>query len=273
MTTNSSFKTSDGVRIAYYVDDFTDPWTKAPPMILLHSAMGNSQRFHGWVPTLARHFRVIRMDLRGHGASELPPADKPLSMQRFVADVTELMDSIECPKAHIVANSAGGYLAQRLAIEHADRVLSLALFGSTPGLSPAALQWLPRIEKEGLRNFLADTIAMRFDLESTDPAQVAWFLDQTAENDQSYVVRFIGYMATQEWGDDLDRIKVPTLVVMPGGETVGTTSSYDVMRARIPDVAMLAYDNMPHNIADMMPERCAADVLDFHRHKFGYPKG
>ncbi|MGE0315376.1 MAG: alpha/beta fold hydrolase [Lautropia sp.] len=272
MTTSRTFTTSDGLRIAYYVDDFTDPWTKPQTMLLLHSAMGNSQRFHAWVPSLARHFRVVRMDLRGHGASALPPADVPLSMKRFVADVTELLDEIACPTVHVVANSAGGYLAQRLAIEHGERVLSLALFGSTPGLDPGALKWLPRIEKEGLRPFLADTIAMRFDLARTDPAQIEWFLDQTGANDQAYVVRFIGYMATQAWGDELDRIKVPTLVVMPGGETVGTTSSYDAMRDRIPDVEMRAYEHMPHNIADMMPERCAGDVLDFHRRRFGHPK-
>lgn len=273
MTTSSSFTTSDGLKIAYYVDDFTDPWTHPPVLILLHSAMGNSQRFQGWVPALARHFKVVRMDLRGHGASALPPLEPPLSMERFVSDVVELMDTIACPAAHIVANSAGGYLAQRLAIDHPERVRSLALFGSTPGLSPAALRWLPRIKTEGLRSFLADTIAMRFDLERTDPAQIAWFLDQTSENDEAYVARFIGYMAAQEWSGDLDRIKAPTLVVVPGGETVGTTSSYEVMQERIPDVQLITYERMPHNIADMMPERCTADVLDFYRRKFGYPKG
>src|SRR3712207_7334237 len=46
-----------------------------------------------------------------------------------------------------------------------ERVRSLAVVGSTPGLSPSALDWLPRIGKEGLTNFLADTIAMRFDLD------------------------------------------------------------------------------------------------------------
>lgn len=272
MTTASTFLTSDGLEIAYYVDDFTPPWTTPPVMLLLHSAMGSSRRFYGWMPTLARRFRVVRMDLRGHAASAMPPADQPPSMERFVRDVVELMDAIGCPRAHVVGNSAGGYLAQRLAIDHPDRVLSLALFGSTPGLSPSARAWLPRIEKEGLRNFLADTIAMRFDLQRTDPALVQWFLDQTAENDQAYIVRFIGYMATQEWSADLPRIKVPTLVVFPGEETVGSASSYDVMRERIPDVTMLAYEHMPHNIADMLPERCAADVIAFQRRKFGYPE-
>ena len=272
MTMRQSFTASDGLRISYYTDDFTDPWTSPTTLVLLHSAMGNSERFYSWVPALARHFRVVRMDLRGHGASEVPPADVPLSMTRFVDDVEELMDTIGARRAHLVANSAGGYLAQQLAIRSPQRVLGLCLVGSTPGLSPSALEWLPMIEREGLTPFLTRTIAMRFDLATTDPGMVRWFLEQTGRNDQAYIARFIGYMATQEWSADLPRIRAPTLVIYPGGETVGSASSYEVMRERIPDVTMREYEHMPHNIADMLPDRCTRDVLEFLSAKFGHPK-
>lgn len=271
MTDHQAFTASDGMRIAYHLDDFTDPWTTPTTLVLLHSAMGNSRRFYAWVPALARRFRVVRMDLRGHGGSEVPPPEVPLSMERLVRDVEELMDRVGARQAHLVGNSAGGYLAQRLAITRPERVLGLALVGSTPGLSPSALEWLPQIEKEGLTPFLARTIAMRFDLESTDPGMVRWFLSQTAENDPAYVARFIGYMATQEWSAELPRIKAPTLVIYPGGETVGSASGYDAMRERIPDVTMVEYPHMPHNIADMMAERCVADILAFLDAKFGPP--
>ncbi len=216
MTERLSFTASDGLEIAYYIDDFTDPWTVPTTLVLLHSAMGNSERFYSWVPGLARHFRVVRMDLRGHGRSAVPAPDVALSMDRFVRDVEECMDAVGATQAHIVANSAGGYLAQKLAITKPDRVLGLCVVGSTPGLSPSALDWLPLIEKEGLTPFLTRTIAMRFDLESTDPGMVRWFLEQTAENDPAYVARFIGYMATQEWSGDLPRIKSPTLRDLSG---------------------------------------------------------
>lgn len=271
MTESATFTASDGETIAYYVDDFTDPWREAPVMFLLHSAMGNSERFYSWVPGLARHFRLVRMDLRGHGRSSVPAPDKPLTLDRLVDDVTELMDRLGVAQAHVTANSAGGYVAQNLAIREPERVLSMAVVGSTPGLSPEALKWLPRIEKEGLRPFLADTIHMRFDLASTDPGMVAWFLDQTETNDQDFVVRFIGYTATQEWSGELHRIRCPSLVILPGAETVGAATLYDTMAQRIPDVRMIAYEHMPHNIADMLPDRCVADILAFHRDKFAYP--
>ena len=64
-----TFTTSDGIKLAYYIDDFTDPWRQADTLLLLHAAVGHAQRFYAWVPPLCRHYRVVRLDLRGHGAS------------------------------------------------------------------------------------------------------------------------------------------------------------------------------------------------------------
>src|SRR5215472_14784927 len=63
---NHTFTTADGLKLAYYVDDFTDPWRKSDTALLLHAAMGNSQRWFQWMPSLARRYRVVRLDLRGH---------------------------------------------------------------------------------------------------------------------------------------------------------------------------------------------------------------
>src|SRR5205823_6269870 len=80
------FKASDGLQLAYAVDDFTDPWTSAPTLLLLHPAMGHLGRYYAWVPRLSRRYRVVRMDLRGHGASQVPPAEPALTMDRLVKD-------------------------------------------------------------------------------------------------------------------------------------------------------------------------------------------
>ena len=82
---------SDGLRLSYYIDDFSDPWRKADTVLLLHSAMGSSKRFYGMVPALARRFKVVRLDLRGHGQSQVPPGDPPLTMARLVDDVIDLL--------------------------------------------------------------------------------------------------------------------------------------------------------------------------------------
>jgi 3-oxoadipate enol-lactonase len=268
----ASFAASDGVRLDYRIDDFTDPWKKPPSLVLLHAAMGSARRYYAWVPALCRHYPVVRMDLRGHGSSEIPPVDRPLTLERLVADVVELMDHLGLADAHIVGNSAGGYLGQQFAMHHPARVRSLMLFGSTPGLKNSqAPNWIPQIEAKGLRRFLAETISERFLLNQVDPGLVEWFLDEAANNDPTYIAKFVLLMARYDWSDEVGRIRCPTLVVVPGAEPIGSTANYEPFR-RLPDVEMRVYEGAPHNICDAFPRRCAADVCDFLGRRFGLGK-
>lgn len=261
------FTTSDGLSLAYYIDDFTDPWRAAPTMLLLHAAMGSARRYFAWVPHLARHYRVVRLDLRGHGNSQVPPPEEELMLDRLVRDVAELLDHLGLESAHIVGNSAGGYLGQQLAMNHPERVRSLALFGSTPGLKNSqAPSWIPQIQAKGLRGFLAETIRDRLPVDA-DPGLVEWFLDEAGRNDPSYIAKFVLLMASYDWSGEVTRIRVPTLVVIPGGETVGSIGNYEPFR-RLPDVEMRVYDGLPHNICDSVPDRCAEDVRDFLHRRF-----
>lgn len=270
MTDSATFTASDGMRLAYYIDDFTDPWRTPPTLLLLHAAMGSSRRYFGWVPHLCRDYRVVRLDLRGHGASQVPPAEPALALDRLVLDVAELLDHLGVARAHVVGNSAGGYLGQQLAMTRPERVSSLCLFGSTPGLKNSqAASWIPQIGEKGLRGFLAETIRDRLP-ENTDAGLVSWFLEQAANNDAAYIGRFVLLMASHDWSGEVARIRCPTLVAIPGAETVGSRANYDPFRA-LPDVEFRIYDGMPHNICDALPDRCAENVRDFLRRRFPDP--
>ena len=129
----ATFTASDGVQLAYYIDDYTDPWRSAPTLLMLHSAMSSAKRFYSMVPGLARHCRVIRLDSRGHGESEVPAPHVPHTAERLNQDVLELLDQLGIAATHILAGSAGGYTAQLLAIQQPHRVKSLVLLSATPG--------------------------------------------------------------------------------------------------------------------------------------------
>lgn len=261
--------TSDAVRIAYYVDDFTDPWIKSQTLFVLHSAMSSARRLYAMVPHLARKYRVVRMDLRGHGSSEVPPSDRPLTLERLTQDVLELLDHLQVEKAHFLGVSGGGYLAQQLAIHHPQRVASILLFASRPGFKDSqGASWIPEMERKGLRAFLAETISDRLPLEHVGQAQVDWFLDEMSRNDPAFVKRFVLYMTSQYWMDDLAKIRCPTLIVAPGGETIGNASAYAEMQRLIPSSQLLVYEDACHNIGDYLADRCARDALDFLNRSF-----
>jgi 3-oxoadipate enol-lactonase len=261
------FTTSDGLSLAYDIDDFTDPWHHKATILMLHAAMGSARRYFAWVPHLARDYRVVRLDLRGHGRSQVPPPEQALALDRLVDDVVELLDRLGVERAHIVGNSAGGYLGQQLAMTRPERVRSLSLFGSTPGLKNSqAPSWIPQIQEKGLRGFLAETIGDRLPTDA-DIGLVNWFLDEAGNNDAAYIAKFVLLMAGYDWSEEVARIRCPTLVVIPGGETVGSIANYEPFR-RLGDVEIKVYEGLPHNICDAVPDRCARDVRDFLKRRF-----
>ena len=261
--------TSDGVGIAYCIDDFTDPWTPAPTLVMLHSAMSSMRRLFAMVPWFMRGYRVVRLDLRGHGESDVPPPDAPLTLARLTQDLRELLDHLAVPKAHLLGVSGGGYLAQRLAIESPERVASLLLFASRPGFREGnGAAWIPEMERRGLRTFIADTLEERLPVAHLPPGQADWFLDEIDRNDPAFVRRFVLYMTTQYWMDDLAAIFCPTLIVGPAGDAIGNANAYEQMQRLIAGSERLTYEAANHNICDYLPDRCARDGLAFLQRQF-----
>jgi pimeloyl-ACP methyl ester carboxylesterase len=263
------FATSDGIRIAFYVDDFTDPWKQPQTLFITHPAMSSARRLYAFVPRLARHYRVVRMELRGHGASQVPPSHLPLTRERLLQDLLELQAHMGVERAHFLGAAGGGYLAQWMAIAKPEQVLSIMLFASKPGLKHSqAASWIPRIESTGLRAFLMETIEDRFPPGYPDHAHIAWFVDEIMRNDVEFIKRFILTMTGLYWMDEVDAIKCPTLIVKPGEEPIGDGSAYEEMHERIPASELLVYEGGRHNIGDYLADRCAADALSFLRRHF-----
>jgi 3-oxoadipate enol-lactonase len=260
-----TFKASDGLTIAYALDDYTNPWQPADTLILIHAAMGSSKRFYAWVPHLARDFRVVRIDMRGHGQTEIPGPGQ-LDQQRIVKDIIELADHVGAKRFHVAGSSAGAIVAEKVAIDYPDRVLSLAAFAGTGGIRHALQDqnsWVKRIGEKGLAAFLRETIADRVDLASADPGFVEWFIAESAKTPVAVLQRFVPMMREFVVIDDLHRIRCPVLAVAPGGDPIHTVDNYRALPHRIPGCEFIVYEGLPHNITDAVPDRCAEDLKRF----------
>ena len=113
-----------------------------PPLVLIH-ALGTD--LHIWdevIPLLPPGLRILRFDLRGHGASDVPPA--PYAMGTLIRDTERLMDHFALKDSVILGLSIGGLIAQGLAVKRLDLIRAMILSNTAARISRPE-QWQARI--------------------------------------------------------------------------------------------------------------------------------
>ena len=117
---------SAGIRI-HYSDE-----GQGVPVVLIHGFANPANlqwRRPGLIEALSKEYRVIALDVRGHGRSGKPHDPSQYGVQ-MVEDLVRLLDHLQIEKAHLVGYSMGGFITLKMAVLHADRVLSAAACGA-----------------------------------------------------------------------------------------------------------------------------------------------
>ncbi len=205
-----------------------------PALVLI---MGATASMLGWpdafCTALADHeLYVIRFDHRDTGQSTtVPPGQANYTVEDLADDVASILDAYQLDQAHVLGMSLGGYVAQILALEHADRVRSLTLIASEP------LGWdgpaLPHISEEFLMHFAAlqdlgwsDERAVTEFLLTTERlmsgsgepfdeagmrSRIAQILERT--DSPASMFNHAGLGSRQDWSGKFRDIEVPVLVL------------------------------------------------------------
>jgi 3-oxoadipate enol-lactonase len=118
-------------------------------------------------PLLAAGYRVLRLDMRGHGGSD--PVAGPYTMAQLADDAAAALDFLGIAKVQFIGLSIGGMLGQAFAIAHGQKLIS-AMWCDTSPKTPDGAQtdWAPRIETVKKANSLAPL---------ADPTMERWFTD------------------------------------------------------------------------------------------------
>lgn len=150
------FAISHGARLYWRQDGAADK----PALVLLTSIGTDLSLYDPVVPLLTPDFRVIRMDTRGHGASDAPADDYSLDL--LADDVLAVMDAAGADKASLCGTSLGGMIAMTLAAKAPERVEALVLACTSPAMDPSTWdQRLALIRAEGM-GAIADAVMGRF---------------------------------------------------------------------------------------------------------------
>jgi 3-oxoadipate enol-lactonase len=260
VNTDTLINATDGSRIAYRFDGPADK-----PVLLLSNSIGTDLTM--WDPQIeafSKHFRLLRYDSRGHGASDVPAG--PYSLDRLGRDAGELLDALNIDRAHFLGLSLGGMVGQWLGIHAPERIDRLILSNTAAYLGPAKefhdritgvlkadrsetaemflRNWFPPNLLESNGPFIAKT---RAGLLATDPQGFGGSLAAVRDMDMRRTISLISH---------------PTLVIGGQYDTVTLASHSELIAATVPG-AKLVILPVVHLSNLEAPEAFVRAVLDF----------
>lgn len=256
----------------YMFDDFTDPWIAADTVWIQHGVGRHGGFFRHWVPPLARRFRIIRPDLRGHGQSFDPGPAYRWSADDLLSDMLRLMDALHVEKMHFIGESAGGVLGLSLAARHPDRFLSVTALSSPLAIPHANLNQLVKATghasmEEALRSLsLADWTRAQFEsggLTALDPAHAEWVVGQWSRNKVANLWGIMSVLPGLDLAAMLPSIKVPVLLLAPTRSPLTGVAQQKQMAAMIPAARAEAIDGRAHEIYVDKSDACIAAFTRF----------
>lgn len=241
----------------YFSHEANDP--ESPPILLIHGA-GGSHLY--WSPEIRRlnGFRVVALDLPGHGKSG------GIGRQRiadYVQALQSFMDAIDLPAAVIVGHSMGSAIALQLALDDPDRVLALVMIGGGSRLrvNPSIL--------EGAANPATFSLAVKSINEwafgpQADP-RLREFASQRMEKETRPTVLHGDFLACNEFDatQRLPEIKKPTLIIC-GTEDKMTPLKYShALHEQIGGAELIEIKDAGHMVMLEKSREVAAALEDF----------
>ncbi len=106
-----------------------------PPLLLLHGHPQTHVMWHKIAPRLSKDFTVVATDLRGYGESSKPPTTPdhaPYSKRAMARDQVAVMRQLGFERFFVAGHDRGGRCAYRMALDHPERVLKLAVLDIVP---------------------------------------------------------------------------------------------------------------------------------------------
>ena len=243
---------------------------RGPSAVLLHGGSLTARTWDYLALALRADFRLIALDMRGHGASDW--ADD-YSIESFASDVMAVIDSLAIGRTHLVGMSLGGVVACEFALSHPDRTASLAMvdvtsrpvFAATARMRAfmtgfrgaatveevveRALAVSPRSDPERLH------YRMRALLKRGDDGRLVWKSDRQRLTDYPGVLNHLAGFEAR-----VPNMTAPFLLARGGDSLIVSEDAAHDFTARFPDGRWVTIKDAGHNVQEDNP-RDLADAL------------
>ena len=157
-------KTADAaMHTIHYLDNGTPP-NPAPvhgsgtPIVLLHGIFAEKDHWVDFARPLTGQYRVIAPDIPGFGESTRRD-DQPYDYAAHVTRLAAFLDALGLARVHLAGNSMGGTIAALFALQHPERVASVAFIGAPHGIRSPQPSTMDRLIDTGQRPLVAHDAA------------------------------------------------------------------------------------------------------------------
>jgi 3-oxoadipate enol-lactonase len=253
---------SDGTALHYRLDGDDD----RPVMVLSNSLGSTLDMWDLQMPVLAGHFRVLRYDNRGHGASDVPAG--PYSLARVGLDAQELIEALKLTKVTFCGLSLGGMVGLWLGA-HAPGLVTRAVLANTSAFMGQPDMWNARIaliEAEGMQAVAGGTIQRWLTAEFIErqPAVTAKMLAMVAGVPPKGYTAMAAALRDMDLRADLPLVTMPTLVIAGARDIATPPAMAEAIAGAIPS-ARLAILDAAHLSNVELPDEFTKLVLTFLR--------
>lgn len=249
----------------------------APVLLLIHGSNASLHTWEPWAERLQTRYRLIRMDLPGHGLTGASPTNdyRPAA---YVDVVERIRTRLGVDRIVVVGNSMGGGVAWHYALAHPEHVRALVLIDSVGQPEPGGSREPPlafRIARTPIlrniaamitpRSLIADSLPQVFgDPRRVDAAMIDryWELLRYPGNRVATIDRF-ALPPDSATPAQLAALKLPVLILWGAADHLIPLYSGEWLHRQIPASKLIVYRKIGHLPMEEHPDQSAADVDRF----------
>jgi pimeloyl-ACP methyl ester carboxylesterase len=245
------------------------------PLVLIAGLGYPAWQWHRMTAYLDKVFKVITFDNRGVGGTDKPTG--PYTARLLADDTAAFLDALNIRSAVVMGHSMGGFIAQELALSHADKVSKLILSSTNFGgphhvpVTPEAMTVLSDMTSDPITRFKNGLVV------STAPG----FADKHPEIIQEWLewrmanpLDLAGYQAQMAIGlsliseaasfeHRLTEIHIPTLILFGAHDKVVPPANAELLAAKIHDSKVVILPDAGHFFPMEVPQAAAQVMIDF----------
>ena len=263
----------EGVRVRY-----RDQGPRgAPVLVMIHGFSASLEAWEPWVARLSADYRVITLDLPGHGLTQAPAAYRP-SIDGYADLADAVAARLGVTRYVAIGNSMGGAAAWDDAMRHPDHVRALVLVDAAgwpgvragkggPGVFALMRTPLGRLALRHIDTRPMATSGLKsayVDRALVTPALIDRYVDfSRAPGHRDLLLRIQTRPATPVTPDTFKALALPTLVMHGEADALIPLADGKAFAGAIPGARLVTYPGVGHVPMEQIPDRSAADLRAF----------